>query len=120
MLAVLGFIVQEVYTFPFFPKLAPVDAHDYFVTQVFSSTLNVCHEPSYSLLADENLLESFIKFLLVQTKSRKETKRSEGLKSRCVLKSSKRLIKQSILTFFFFSFPFFRAAASRSFSGSPS
>jgi hypothetical protein len=33
MLAVLGFIVQEVYTFPFFPKLAPVDAHDYFVTQ---------------------------------------------------------------------------------------
>jgi hypothetical protein len=34
MLAVLGFIVQEVYTFPFFPKLAPVDAHDYFVTQV--------------------------------------------------------------------------------------
>ena len=38
MLAVLGFIVQEVYTFPFFPKLAPVDAHDYFVTQVMPST----------------------------------------------------------------------------------
>nr|7Y7B_2 Chain 2, ACPI-2 [Chroomonas placoidea]7Y8A_2 Chain 2, ACPI-2 [Chroomonas placoidea] len=33
MLAVLGFLVQEVYTFPFFPKMAPVDAHDYFVTQ---------------------------------------------------------------------------------------
>ncbi|EKX39534.1 light-harvesting Chl a protein 10 [Guillardia theta CCMP2712] len=33
MLAVLGFIVQELYTFPFFPKMAPVDAHDYFVQQ---------------------------------------------------------------------------------------
>ena len=33
MLAVLGFLVQEVYTFPFYPKLAPVDAHDFVVTQ---------------------------------------------------------------------------------------
>eukprot|EP00285_Hemiselmis_virescens_P006755 CAMPEP_0173382602 /NCGR_PEP_ID=MMETSP1356-20130122/5115_1 /TAXON_ID=77927 ORGANISM="Hemiselmis virescens, Strain PCC157" /NCGR_SAMPLE_ID=MMETSP1356 /ASSEMBLY_ACC=CAM_ASM_000847 /LENGTH=215 /DNA_ID=CAMNT_0014337031 /DNA_START=39 /DNA_END=686 /DNA_ORIENTATION=- len=33
MLAVLGFVVQEFYTLPFFPKMAPVDAHDYFVTQ---------------------------------------------------------------------------------------
>jgi len=33
MLAVLGFLVQESYTLPFFPKMAPVDAHDYFVTQ---------------------------------------------------------------------------------------
>merc|ERR1712205_153290 len=33
MLAVLGFIVQETYTLPFFPKMAPVDAHDYFVQQ---------------------------------------------------------------------------------------
>lgn len=33
MLAVLGFIVQELYTLPFFPRMAPVDAHDYFVTQ---------------------------------------------------------------------------------------
>merc|ERR1711966_528176 len=33
MLAVLGFLVQEVYTFPFFPKMAPVDAHDFFVKQ---------------------------------------------------------------------------------------
>jgi hypothetical protein len=32
MLAVLGFIVQEFYTFPFFPHMAPVDAHDYCVT----------------------------------------------------------------------------------------
>ena len=31
MLAVLSFIVQETYTLPFFPKMAPVDAHDYFV-----------------------------------------------------------------------------------------
>lgn len=33
MLAVLGFLVEEQYTLPFFPKMAPVDAHDYFVTQ---------------------------------------------------------------------------------------
>jgi hypothetical protein len=33
MLATLGFVVQEFYTLPFFPKMAPVDAHDYFVTQ---------------------------------------------------------------------------------------
>ena len=33
MLAVLGSLVQEVYTFPFYPKLAPLDAHDYLVTQ---------------------------------------------------------------------------------------
>lgn len=33
MLAVLGFLVQEKYTLPFFPKMAPVDAHDYFVQQ---------------------------------------------------------------------------------------
>jgi hypothetical protein len=32
MLAVLGFTVQEFYTFPFFPHMAPVDAHDYCVT----------------------------------------------------------------------------------------
>merc|ERR1712127_829540 len=29
----LGFFVQEKYTLPFFPKMAPVDAHDYFVQQ---------------------------------------------------------------------------------------
>merc|ERR1712216_71533 len=33
MLAVLGFLVEEKYTLPFFPKMAPVDAHDYFVQQ---------------------------------------------------------------------------------------
>jgi len=33
MLAVLGFLVQEKYTLPFFPHIAPVDAHDYFVQQ---------------------------------------------------------------------------------------
>merc|ERR1712205_128990 len=33
MLATLGFVVQETYTLPFFPKMAPVDAHDYFVQQ---------------------------------------------------------------------------------------